>query len=96
MGPCGDLVKGGSICLADHHMLTNSWGARTSPGVRSVGMRADIHTSLAKRRMGAEMHLKRGWGEGDTVRRHMCLGTPMGRLAKVDAALEVREVMCLA
>ena len=95
MGPCGDLVKGGAICLADHHMLTSSWGVRTSPGVRSMRMRADIHTSLAKRRIGADVNLKRGWDEGDTVRRHMFLGTSIGRLANVAAALEVRAVMCL-
>ena len=89
-------MNGGFIWCADHHILTNSCGVRTSPGVKSVGIRAEIQTSLANRWMGAEMHLKRGWEEGDTVTRHMCLGTPMGRLAKVAAALDVREVMCLA
>ena len=76
--------------LANHHMPISSLGERASPGTKSVGMRAEIHTSLANLRIGAEMHLKRGWEEGDTVRRHMCLGTPIGRLARVAAALEVR------
>ena len=56
----------------------------------SVGIRADIQTSLANLRIGAEMHLKSGREEGETVRRHVFLGTPMGRLAKVAAALEVK------
>ena len=57
MGPCGDLVKGGDICLAVHHMPTSSCGVSTSLGVRSLGIRDEIQTSLANRRMGAEMHL---------------------------------------
>ena len=90
IGPWGCLLKGGSMFLAIHHMPTSSLGVRASPGTKSVGIRAEIQTCLATLRIGAEMHLKSGWGEGDTVRRHMCLGTPMGRLAKVAAALEVR------
>ena len=95
IGPCTSLVKGGAMCFAAHQKPTNSCGLRTSFGIRSAGHLVVSHTSLAYLRMGAEMHLYKGCDDAETVRRHMCLGTPMGRLANVAAAAVVRAVTCL-
>ena len=95
IGPCTSLVKGGAMCFAAHHIPTSSCGLRTSFGIKSAGHRVDSQTSLAYLRMGAEMHLHKGCEEAETVSRHMCLGTPIGRLAKVAAAAVVRAVICL-
>ena len=95
IGPCTSLVNGGDMCLAAHLMPTSSFGLRTSLGIRSSGHLVDSHTSLANLRMGADMHLYKGCEDAETVRRHMCLGTPMGRLASVAAAAVVRAVTCL-
>ena len=76
-------------------MPTNSCGFRTSPGIKSAGQRVESQTSLAYLNIGAEMHLYSGCEEAETVSKHICLGTPIGRLAKVAAAAVVRAVMCL-